>query len=169
MKQVRFSLLLLIVVITGSCKKVPVLDWVNPNISFKADGAPKEARGDKNVFAIYAKDETILQIVGNIDAAGDEQIALLINNFHGVGEYTAEEDFLGIYNSPDVESSIVGTEGTIKITEYIEGKSIKGEFQFKGEALIVIPDPNAPPVIKIVSEGKFVAKVTNHSGPILPD
>ncbi|MNY69740.1 hypothetical protein D3C86_2077220 [compost metagenome] len=86
-----------------------------------------------------------------------------------MGEYTAEEDFLGIYNSPDFESSIVGTEGTIKITEYIEGKSIKGEFQFKGEALIVIPDPNAPPVIKIVSEGKFVAKVTNHSGPILPD
>jgi hypothetical protein len=167
MKQLSLSVLLLIALITGSCKKVVISNWTNANISFKIDGVSKEAKGDQNVFALYSKEQNILQIIGNIGGSGDEQIALSINNFHGIGEYTiSDENFLGLYSS-ETDLSVIGTEGKIKITEFTEEKSIKGEFQFKGELFIVSPEPNDDPaVIKVFSEGKFEAKVTSYSGPI---
>jgi hypothetical protein len=172
MKQFSFSaLLLFIVLVTGSCKKIPVINQINSSISFKFDGVSKEAKGDKNVFAIYAKEINIVQIVGNLDATGDDhQIMFMINNFHGLGEYTAEEDLVLMYNTPELNASVLGTEGKIKITEYTEGKSIKGEFQFKGELAILPNGPDDGSAVKIISEGKFQAKVTEHSGPIeLPE
>lgn len=156
MKQFRFyTLLLFVVTVTSSCKKVPVLDRTTAYISFKVDGTAKETKGDKNVFAAYSKDFSMVHIVGNFDAAGDHQISLTINNFHGVGEYATEEDFLGLYNTEEQGASIVGT-GRITVTEFIEGKSIKGEFQFKGERM-VIPGPGTADVI--FTEGKFQSKV----------
>jgi hypothetical protein len=167
MKQLGFSvLLLLVVLVTGSCKKVVMSNWTNASITFKVDGTPKEAKGEANVFAFYAKEPNILQIIGNIGGSEDEQIALTLNEFHGVGEYSVETDFLGIYSLGE-ESSYVGTEGKIKITEYTEGKSIKGEFQFKGEFLIITPAPNNPATDKVISEGKFEAKVSAYSGPVI--
>jgi|GEM_PF-6457677 len=168
MKQRCFSvLLLLMILITASCKKIPVINKTNAFVSFKIDGVPKEAKGNKNVFGVYYKEQTIVQVVGNIDAAGDQLISIMINNFHGVGEYTTEEDFLGVYNTPEIEDSILSTEGKVKITEYIEGKSIKGEFQFKGQVLQISTDPDAAPAeTKVFSEGKFETKITVSSEPI---
>lgn len=171
MKPLRFSaLLIFVVLITGACKKIPVINVTNSFISFKIDGVPKEAKGITNVIGLYSKEESIAQVVGNL--ANGEQIALTIGNFHGVGEYTTEEDFLALYAVSEEEVSTIGMEGKIKITEFIEGKSIKGEFQFKGEQFIIRigegNDPEqAPPVIQIFSDGKFEAKVTNTSGPII--
>lgn len=169
MKRFYFSaLLLLVILITGSCKKIPVVEYTNSSISFKVDGVYKEAKGIQNVFGLHAKEEKVMMIIGNMDAAGDQQISLLINNFHGVGEYSGEENILGLYTSPEFEQSIIGSVGTIKITEFTEGKSIKGEFQFKGEVAIISTDPNHVPEFKMFSEGKFEAKVT--TGPIVePD
>ncbi|SDL02883.1 hypothetical protein SAMN04487898_11458 [Pedobacter sp. ok626] len=171
MKQLSFSaLLLLVVLITGSCKKIPVVNYTNSSISFKIDGAYKEAKGNQNVFGIHAKEEKGMIITGDMDAAGDQQISLLINNFHGVGEYSGEENILLVYTTPEFKQSILGSEGTIKITEFTDGKSIKGEFQIKGKAFIInMGDPdNDTEVTKIFSEGKFEAKVT--TGPIVePD
>lgn len=169
MKQLSFSaLLLFVVLITGSCKKIPIVEYTNSSISFKVDGVYKEAKGNQNVFGLHAKDEKVMMIIGDMDAAGDQQISLLINNFHGVGEYSGEESILVIYTTPEFEQSIIGSVGTIKITEFTEGKSIKGEFQFKGEVAIITTDPNHVPEFKIFSEGKFKAKVT--TGPIVePD
>ncbi len=172
MKQLRFStLLLLLVLITGSCKKIPVINQTNSSISFKIDGVPKTAKGDKNVFAVYIQDQAVMQITGNINAATEEGIGLSIGNFHGVGEYTTEEDFLGIYNTPELQASVIGIEGKIKVTEYTAGKSIKGEFQFTGEvAVIKIGTDEEVIETKIISEGKFQSKITAYSGPILtPD
>lgn len=169
MKQLSYSaLLLLIVLTTGSCKKVVMSNWTNASISFKIDGVSKEAKGDQNVFALYSKEQTIIQIIGNIGGSGDEQIALTINHFNGVGEYTvAGENFLGLYSAGE-DVSLIGTEGKIKITEFTEGKSIKGEFQFKGELFIISPGQDDQHVVtKAFSEGKFMAKVTTYSGPIL--
>lgn len=159
--------LLLIIIITGSCKKIPVINSTNASISFKIDGVPKEAKGIKNVFALYLKQENLMQIIGNIDAAGEQAIGLTINNFHGIGEYIVEDDFLAIYDSPEMDKSVLGTEGKIKITEYIEGKSIKGEFQFKGKLFIISTDPNVDLTeTKIFSEGKFEAKITVYTEPL---
>lgn len=171
MKPLSFSVLLLLtVLLTGSCKKIPVIDKTNNaenSISFKIDGVTKEAKGDNNVFAFYSKEESALQIVGNLNAAG-EQIGLTIGNFHGVGEYTTEEAFLGIYNTPEIQESIIGTEGKIKITEFIEGKNIKGEFEFKGAVFIISPMQNGGNSgIKIFSGGKFTAKITTDLVPTI--
>lgn len=167
MKQLSFSaLLLLVVLVTGSCKKVVMSNWTNASIKFKVDGAPREAKGDANVFAFYADEANILQIIGNVGGSADEQIALTLNEFHGVGEYNVETDFLGIYSLGE-DSSFVGIEGKIKITEYTPGKSIKGEFQFKGEYLIITTEPNNPAIYKTISEGKFEAKVSSYSGPVI--
>ncbi|WEK17537.1 MAG: hypothetical protein P0Y49_12095 [Candidatus Pedobacter colombiensis] len=162
MKQLSFSaLLLLIVLITGSCKKIPVINYTNSSISFKIDGVSKEAKGNKNVFSAYAKEENIMMVIGNLDATGDQQISLMINNFHGVGEYSGEENFIGIYNTPEFEESIISKEGKIKITEYTEGKSIKGEFEFKGVAFIINigNQNNNTEVTKVFSDGKFSATI----------
>lgn len=170
MKQLSFSaLLLFVVLITGSCKKIPIVNVANSYISFKIDGTSKETKGGKNVFALYSKELDIVQIIG--DFSDDEQIALTIGNFHGVGEYTTAEDFLGLYTIGE-ESSIIATEGKIKITEFTEGKSIKGEFQFKGELFIIRigegNDPDQEPTeIKTFSDGKFEAKVTAYPGPVV--
>ena len=169
MKPFGFYILLLFIALTtGSCKKIPVINNTNPSISFKVDGVYKEAKGIKNVFALYAKDETIIQIVGNIDGTDEHQIGIMLNNFHGVGEYSAEDDFLGTYNTPELAVTVLGIEGKVKITEYIEGKSVKGEFQFKGQAMDISMDPDAAPgETKVFTEGKFEAKVTAYSGSII--
>jgi hypothetical protein len=164
MKQLSFSaLLLLIVLIAGSCKKIPVYNGAtNSNISFKIDGVAKSAKGDKSVFALYAKEYNLMQINGNLDATGDQGIGLGINNFHGVGEYT-DEDFLAVYNTPEIEESILGVAGKIKVTEYTAGKSIQGEFQFTGEvAVIKIGTDEEVIETKVFSEGKFQVKVTDY-------
>lgn len=167
MKQFIFSaLLLLVILVTGACKKVVMSNWTTSAISFKIDGAPKEAKGDANVFAFYAKEQNILQLIGNVGGSDDQQIALTLNEFHGVGEYSVETDCLALYSSGE-DISVIGTEGKIKITEYTPGKSIKGEFQFKGELFIVSPSPNDPATDKIFSDGKFEAKVSDYSGPII--
>lgn len=166
MKQFRFyALLLLVVTVTSSCKKVPVLDWITPNLSFKIDGAAKEVKGSKNALAIYVKELNIMHISGIISE--DEQINLTIGNFHGVGEYTVEgEDLLGLYTSNDLPQSLIGTEGKVKITEFVNEKTIKGEFQFKGESFIIhIGTDNTDPdsgstETKTISEGKFQLNVT---------
>ncbi len=162
MKPISFSaLLLLIILTTGSCKKIPVMNNTNSIISFKVDGVLKEAKGKQNVFSAYVKEENAMMIIGNLDATGDQQIALTITNFHGVGEYYADEetnmeDFGGMYTSSELEQSYYSTKGKIKITEYTEGKSIKGEFQFDGVAAIfVIGNTNPTEVTKVFSEGKF--------------
>lgn len=166
MKQFYFSaLLLLVVLITGSCKKIPVINNTNSSISFKVDGVSKEAKGDKNAFSAYLKGEKMMMIIGNLDAIGDQQIALTINNFHGVGEYAADEesnleDFMAMYTTSELELSYYSTKGTIKITEYTEGKSIKGEFQFKGSAAIFeVGSTNPTDDIKVFSDGKFTTKI----------
>lgn len=171
MKPFRLSaLLMFIVLLTGACKKIPVINVNNSFISFKIDGAAKEVKGITNVIGSYSKEESIVQVVGNL--AGGEQISLTIGNFHGVGEYTTEEDFLGLYAVGEEDVSTIGTEGKIKITEFTEGKSIKGEFQFKGEPFTIRVgegnDPDqAPPVIQIFSDGKFEAKISYVFGPIV--
>lgn len=172
MKNLFFSAcFLFIVLLTGSCKKIPVMNVTKSMISFKMDGVLKEAKGVTNVFAAYAKDEKFMQIIGNL--SNGESIGISIGDFHGVGEYTvADEQFLGSFNAYEDATTVIGTEGKVKITEYIEGKSIKGEFQFKGEALIIRigdgdnPDPQ-PVEIKTFSEGKFESKVTVYSGPLV--
>lgn len=167
MKQLSFSaLLLLVVLVSGSCKKVVMSNWTNASILFKVDGTTKEAKGETNVFAFYAKEPNILQIIGNIGGSADQQIALTVGNFHGVGEYTSDEDF-GAFYSLSEDMTFAATEGKIKITEYTEGKSIKGEFQFKAELFIISPAPNNPANDKIISEGKFEAKVSAYTGPII--
>lgn len=169
MKPFGFYIILLFIALTtSSCKKIPVINTTNSSISFKVDGVYKEAKGIKNVFALYSKEQTILQIVGNINGTDEQQIGIMLNNFHGVGEYNAEDDFLGTYNTPEIEDTVLGMEGKVKITEYIEGKSIKGEFQFKGQAMVISMDPDAPaPDTKVFTEGKFEAKVTAYSGPLI--
>lgn len=174
MKPLHFSaLLLLIVSVTLSCKKIPVVNTTNATISFKMDGVFKEAKGNKNVFAFYAKDEKVIQIIGNL--SGEQSIGITIGNFHGVGEYTvADEDFLGTFNVSEDALTVIGTEGKVKITEFAEGKSIKGEFQFKGQIFDIRigegddPDAEPQPVeIKNFTEGKFEVKVTTYSGPLV--
>jgi len=172
MKQLSFSaLLLFVVLITGSCKKIPVMNIANATISFKMDGVFKEAKGNKNVFALYSKEQEFIQIIGNL--SGDQSIGITIADFHGVGEYTvADEQFLGSFNTSEDELTIIGTEGKVKITEFIEGKSIKGEFQFKGQTITIRigdgDDPDEQPVeIRTFSEGKFDVKVTSYSGPLV--
>jgi hypothetical protein len=170
MKQLSFSIVLLAtVLLTGSCKKVVLSNWSNAKISFKLDGAPKEASGDKNIFALYAKEQGIIQIAGAIGASGEQQIGLTIGNFHGVGTYSAEEDFLASYNIPGADATIIGTEGSIKITEFIEGKSIKGEFHFTGQEFIINvgTEPDEPGATRVFTDGKFEAKVSSYSGPII--
>ncbi|SMC94960.1 hypothetical protein SAMN04488524_3578 [Pedobacter africanus] len=166
MKQFRFyALLLFVLTVTSSCKKVPVLDWITPNLSFKIDGAAKEVKGSKNALAIYVKELNIMHISGIVSE--DEQINLTIGNFHGVGEYTIEgEDLLGLYTSTDLPQSLIGTEGKVKITEFVNEKTIKGEFQFKGELFIIHigtdnTDPDSGPAeTKTISDGKFQLNVT---------
>ncbi|WP_316813399.1 hypothetical protein [Pedobacter heparinus] len=169
MKPLSFpALLLLVVLISGACKKIPVINQTNSNISFKIDGASKAAKGDKNVFAVFIKDHNLVQINGNLNASAEEEIGLSINNFHGLGEYTTEADFLAVYNTPELDASVIGVEGKIKITEYTAGKSIKGEFQFTGQvAVIKIGTDEEVIETRIFSEGKFQSKITDYSGPIL--
>jgi hypothetical protein len=170
MKQLSFSVLLLAVILaTSSCKKVVQSNWSNSKVSFKIDGVTKEAKGDQNVLSFHIKEQSMVQIIGNIGGSGTQQIGLTIADFHGVGEYTAEEgEFLGSYSSPELGETVIGIEGTIKITEFKESKSLKGEFQFKGQALIVTPDPDINPgEIRIFTEGKFEAKISAYSGPII--
>jgi len=172
MKQFTTSaLLLFIVLLTGSCKKIPVIEVTNAIISFKMDGVYKEAKGIKNVFAVYVKEEKIIQVIGNL--SGGQSIGITIADFHGVGEYTvADEQFLGSFNVSEDAMTVLGTEGKVKITQFTEGKSIKGEFQFKGETLNIRigegdnPD-QLPAEIKTFSEGKFEAKVTAYTGPLM--
>lgn len=169
MKPLRFSALLILVVLTiGSCKKIPVINQTNSSISFKIDGVSKTAKGDKSVFAVYAKENDVMQIIGNISTSGDQGIGLSIGNFHGLGEYTAEEDFFAAYNTPELNGSVIGVEGKIKVTEYTAGKSIKGEFQFTGVvAVIKIGTDEEIIETKIFTEGKFQSKITDYSGPVL--
>jgi hypothetical protein len=152
MKHFTFSLILLVsILITGSCKKVVQSNWSTVKIILKVDGAQKEASGEKNVFGTLYKDYNSIQIIGNIGGSNKESINLSIAEFKGVGTYDAETSFIGVYTSQlDFEHSYVSSEGTIKVTSYTND-SIKGEFQFKSE------NPAGEP--KNITEGKFECKV----------
>ena len=153
MKHFTFSLILLVnILIAGSCKKVVPSNFSSLKITIKVDGVKKEASGEKNVFSVFYKDLNSMQIGGNIGGSNNESINLSISEFHGVGEYDAETSaFIGTYTTQlDVDHSYFSSEGTVKVTSYTND-TIKGEFQFKAA--------NPAGEVKTITEGKFECKV----------
>jgi hypothetical protein len=153
MKHLTVSLILLVsILVTGSCKKVVPSNFSSFKITLKVDGVKKEASGEKNVFCTLYKDLNSIQIIGNIGGSNSESINLSISEFHGVGEYNAETSaFIGSYNTQlDFNHSYLSSEGTVKVTSYTND-SIKGEFHFKSE--------NPAGEAKTIAEGKFECKV----------
>lgn len=151
MKPFKLALLLLVAIsLSISCKKV-IETKVMSSISFKMDNVLKQKSGDKNVMISFYKEQNILQVIGNIE--GSQAISLMINEYHGVGTYSCEEDLLATYSN-DVQlidnDTFVGVTGTLKITSATD-TFVKGEFQFNAETISGLP--------KIFTEGKFEGKI----------
>ena len=141
------------IVVTGSCKK----DNSTPDnyISYKVDGVLKTVKAE----ASYYPDNSMLIEGGK---TGSEEISLFLNGNMKVGRFHFENDMiLGTYEDGKTAGGFIADSGTLVISSF-DGKTVSGTFEFKGRNSVMPTNI----ITRNITEGKFMAKVTDYPEPI---
>ena len=153
MKKITSAFLVigLFVISLASCKKddstkVDEEDVKSAKMTYKLDGTSKTST---LLFAV--KENGAIGISGFMNET--ETIVLAIDNFHGVGEYTVDDEHVVISytNGSNSQSNLyLSEQGTIKITASSDTE-VKGTFSGTVK--------NLQEASKVITEGKFEAKI----------
>lgn len=153
MKKLKslFLLVGLLALSVASCKKDDAKkvdeeeDLRSTKMTYKVDGTAKTST---HLFAV--KDDEAIAVYGAINDS--ETIVLSIDNFHGTGDYTVDNDevVIGYVNGTNPLNSFYATSGTIKVTSSSNAE-VKGTFS---GSLI-----NGGETTRVLSDGTFEAKI----------
>ena len=154
MKKLKFMSFFVAVCMLAfsSCKKDKDSEEQDAYLSVKVNGEMKEARGATNVTATYNSGGSDVYLHFSANLGDNKAVSFVIKDpaagRFSVGDYDVLFIYSNVNDSPD---SYIGSEGTIDISSYGNGK-VKGTFEAKASG--------AGDEVITLTEGKFEASVT---------